>query len=173
MVRTAATTALAIQHLAGDDARSLALIGTGKVGREHLRFVLEGRSWEGVRVFSPSAAAPGERQDLLTSEFPDAGLTFATTAADAVRDADVVMLCTSSGTPVVFDVFCDYRATAPVTAGEMKNAIEEGTWDAGSIVADLPELVAGASRGTSGRPAFFRSTGLGIEDLAIASLLVE
>ena len=164
MVRTAATTALAIQHLAGDGARSLA----------------------------------------LTSEFPDAGLTFATTAADAVRDADVVMLCTSSGTPVVerdwigpkalvtsistnvpgaheidpawlsdFDVFCDYRATAPVTAGEMKNAIEEGTWDAGSIVADLPELVAGASRGTSGRPAFFRSTGLGIEDLAIASLLVE
>lgn len=203
-VRTAATTALAVQHLAGDDAQSLALIGTGKVGREHLRFVLDGKSWDSVRLFSPSAASPGERQDLLTSEFPDTGLTFAATAADAVRDADVVMLCTSSGTPVIerdwigpkalitsistnvpgaheiepawlsdFDVFCDYRATAPVTAGEMKKAIEEGTWDAGSIIADLPELVAGATRGASGRPAFFRSTGLGIEDLAIASLLVE
>ncbi len=203
-IRTAATTALAVEHLAGSEAQSVALIGTGKVGREHLRYVLKQRAWSSVRVWSPSASAPGDRRELLASEFADADLTFAADGADAVRDADVVLLCTSSGTPVVerdwlapgalvtsistnvpgaheiepswlpdFDVFCDYRATAPVTAGEMKLAIEAGGWDPASIVADLPELVTGASRPDTGRPAFFRSTGLGIEDLAIASLLVD
>ena len=117
--------------------------------------------------------------------------------------ADVVMLCTSSGEPVVdlewlerdvlvtsigtnaprtceidpgslgaLSVYCDYRLTAPQTAGDLVSAIEARTWSADQIVGDLPELLTGAgSPLTSGR-RYFRSTGLGVEDVAIASLLL-
>ena len=70
-----------------------------------------------------------------------------------------------------WQVFCDYRATAPLTAGDFVTAIERGDWDANDIVADLPELVTGAVAARRHGRRYFRSTGLGIEDLAIASLL--
>jgi L-arginine dehydrogenase len=203
-IRTAATTGLAVKYLAAESARVIALIGTGEVGREHLRYALPMGDWTEVRVYSPSAAAPGGRQDEVRQSAARRDITFCSSSEDAARGADVVMLCTSSGTPVIdpswvsagalvtsigtnspgaheiepgslpsFDVFCDYRATAPTTAGEMKIAIEAGSWSATSIVADLPELVGGFTPAATGRPRFFRSTGLGIEDLAIAHLLVE
>jgi L-arginine dehydrogenase len=117
-----------------------------------------------------------------------------------VRDADVVALCTSSGTPVLtegmltrpalitsistnvanaheippawlpqMDVYCDYRRTTPASAGEMKLAAELHGWSPQNVVADLPELVSGnANRPSYRRHAFFRSIGLGLEDVAIA-----
>lgn len=72
-----------------------------------------------------------------------------------------------------YDVYCDYRATAPVTAGEMTIAVEAGEWSDDRIVADLAELATGSVPKEWTRPRFFRSTGLGIEDLAIAHLLVS
>ena len=50
---------------------------------------------------------------------------------------------------------------------------QHGGWSPDSIIADLPELVSNGGRfaAPSGRN-FFRSTGLGIEDIAIASLLL-
>ncbi|MBY4859035.1 ornithine cyclodeaminase family protein, partial [Burkholderia contaminans] len=120
-----------------------------------------------------------------------------------VRDADVVMLCTSSGTPVLgdgmltrpalvtsistnvaraheippawlpdMDVYCDYRHTTPASAGEMQIAAAEHGWDAARIAGDLPALVAGTCPAPSyARHAFFRSIGLGLEDIAIAHAL--
>jgi L-arginine dehydrogenase len=61
---------------------------------------------------------------------------------------------------------------AAESASEMKIAIEASSWSETSIVADLPELVGGLTPAATGRPRFFRSTGLGIEDLAIAHLLI-
>ena len=202
--RTAATTALALEYLVPGSARSLAVIGSGKVAREHMRYVLEQHSWESVRVFSPTLAESksedGAKRRADLAEFESA--TISGSAEEAVDGADVVMLCTSSGTPVIsvdwlatntvvtsistnapkaheldpaainqFSVFCDYRETAPTTAGEMVIATERGEWSANELVGDLPELITGrATRPSSGR-VFFRSTGLGIEDLAIANLL--
>lgn len=203
-IRTAATTALALKYLAADTSTVLAVIGTGKVGREHLAYALAMRPWSNIRVYSPSAAQSGQRQDEVRRIAGDQEVTFSATCEAAVKGADVVLLCTSSGTPVIdhswiapralvtsistnspgaheidpatldqFDVFCDYRATAPTTAGEMKIAIEATTWAESSIVADLPELANGFVVAQNDRPKFFRSTGLGIEDLAIAGLLVK
>lgn len=202
-IRTAATTALGLRLLMPEQAKSLALIGTGKVGREHLRFALQEQDWASVNVYSPSATESDARRAEVSGVAANYDVTFATSARSAVEDADVVMLCTSSGTPVVdrdwikpralvtsistnspgaheiapeslssYDVYCDYRETAPLTAGEMKIAIEDGSWQSSMIVADLAELVNGAKPNQSDSPRFFRSTGLGIEDLAIASLLV-
>ena len=121
----------------------------------------------------------------------------------AIDDADVVLLCTSSGTAIIdpvnlrkpalitsistnapkahevapaslgnMDVYCDYRATTPSTAGEMRIAVAEHGWSATSVVADLPELTTGSAKLPSyGRHVFFRSIGLGLEDVAIAHAL--
>ena len=201
--RTAATTALAVDLLAAPGASKLAVVGAGNVAMEHIRYVSSERSWSDVAVFSPSltdssSETHAARRQALTEIAPNASL--AGSAAEAVADADVVLLCTSSGQPVIdmgdvadgalvtsistnsanaheiepsalstLDVYCDYRATSPVTAGEMVLAAEQG-WNAQDIKADLNELIAGYQPDTT-RTRFFRSTGLGIEDLAIASLL--
>ncbi|HET7012647.1 MAG TPA: hypothetical protein VFI65_01980 [Streptosporangiaceae bacterium] len=206
-IRTAATTALAVDLLAPDDASSLAVIGAGPVALEHLRFASPLRDWSDIAVFSPALADPRSTRhddrkaalDSVTSAL-DTPVSVPDSVQAAVQHRDVVLLCTSSSTPVVeaellesaddvlvssiaidaelepselprWQVFCDYRATAPLTAGDFVTAIERGDWDAGDIVADLPELVTGAVAARRHGRRYFRSTGLGIEDLAIASLL--
>lgn len=196
--RTAATTALAVDLLASETASTLAVIGAGPVAASHLRHVIPLRPFQEVRVFSPSLSRGDETSRRRMSEKAP-GAHFSATAAEAVAGAEVVLLCTSSGTPVLeirstaanalitsistnkpraheippeelaaLAVYCDYRATAPLSAGEMLIAQEQGTWSRDDIVADLPELVLGmAPERPSGR-AYFRSIGLGIEDAAVA-----
>jgi L-arginine dehydrogenase len=73
------------------------------------------------------------------------------------------------------DVYCDYRATTPHAAGEMVLAAERHGWSPDSVVADLPELLSGRKKptGDPARVSFFRSIGLGIEDIALAALLAK
>ena len=72
---------------------------------------------------------------------------------------------------VGMDVYCDYRATTPGAAGEMVLASESG-WNRQLIRGDLPELVSGlVAKPTYERPVFFRSIGLGLEDMALANAL--
>ncbi|WP_315807940.1 ornithine cyclodeaminase family protein [Pseudomonas sp. C9-3] len=196
--RTAATTALAVLELARADAKRLAIIGSGPVARAHLRYVAGLRDWQSIRVYSPNLNAG------VLAQFGaiDSRAEPATSVEAAVADADVVLLCTSSGTPVLdpailskpalitsistnvarahevppqslsqMDVYCDYRATTPASAGEMRLARDEHGWD-GNIRGDLPELVsARAAKPDYQRHAFFRSIGLGLEDVALANVL--
>ncbi|MDH1009894.1 ornithine cyclodeaminase family protein [Pseudomonas nicosulfuronedens] len=196
--RTAATTALAVQELARPDAKRLAIVGSGPVARAHLRYVAGLRDWQSIRVYSPNLNAG------VLAQFGaiDSRAEPATSIEAAVADADVVLLCTSSGTPVLdpailskpalitsistnvarahevppqslaqMHVYCDYRATTPATAGEMRLARDEHGWD-GAIRGDLPELVSGqAAKPDYQRHAFFRSIGLGLEDVALANAL--
>ena len=70
------------------------------------------------------------------------------------------------------DVYCDYRVTTPSSAGEMQLAAAEYGWLATSVVGDLPELTTGSAALPSyGRHVFFRSIGLGLEDVAMAHAL--
>lgn len=202
--RTAATTSLALDYLIPDGAKKLTVIGSGQAAQAHLRYALEQWEWEEVVVYSPSINTKPEMKESISKISEK--IVYAETAKDAVTDADVVMLCTSSGTPVIetqwlksvvtvtsistnvknaheiepselskFKVFCDYRETAPVTAGEMKLAIEQGAWSKDDIVADLSELVSGKHKepGEVNGQLFFRSTGLGLEDLAVAKSLLD
>jgi L-arginine dehydrogenase len=69
-------------------------------------------------------------------------------------------------------VFCDYRPTTPGAAGEMLIAAELHGWDNTSIVGDLPELISEkVQRPDYDRHVFFRSIGLGLEDIALANAL--
>jgi L-arginine dehydrogenase len=201
--RTAATTALAVDLLARRDARRLAVIGTGAVGRAHLRHVRDLRPWVGIRAHSRSLSARPDRQAALRAI--DERIAIAGTLEEAVAGADVVLLCTSSGTSVLdpgsldrpalitsistnvaqahevtpaaiprMEVYCDYRATTPAVAGELQLAAARHGWSPDAVRGDLPGLVAGRVPRASGeRTVFFRSVGLGLEDIALAHAVVE
>jgi L-arginine dehydrogenase len=200
--RTAATTAIAVDKLARDDASVLTVVGTGAVGLAHLRCVEAIRPWKEVRLSSPHAS---KKAGLLTQLSGGAPITVFDDADAAAAGADVIMLCTSSGTPVIdvtrvdngavvtsvstnapnaheidpaslsnLDVYCDYRATTPGSSGEMKIAAAAGTWSSELLLGDLPELVVGrATLPSRTRPAYFRSIGLGLEDIAAAVALLS
>jgi len=69
-------------------------------------------------------------------------------------------------------VYCDYRRTTPGSAGEMLIAGQQHGWDSAAILGDLPELLSGQARRPSAeRHVFFRSIGLGLEDIALANAL--
>ena len=195
--RTAATTALAIDLLAPKDAQKIAIIGSGPVAVAHWRHVQELRSWQQVHIYSPNLNTGSDAWPQWQSVCPNAVL--AESADAAAQNADVVMLCTSSGTPVVdvtklkpsalvtsistnvhqahevdpsflkvAQVYCDYRATTPTTAGEMVLATQDHGWTVDDLRGDLGELSVGTCPlPDEDRPVFFRSVGLGLEDIAI------
>lgn len=194
--RTAGTTALAVDLLARPDARVLAVVGLGKEGQAHLRHVLPLRAWQSVRLYSPT---PNDNRRQRLTEL-DRRISWHDNLLATVAGADVIMLCTSSGAPVLdpailtrralitsistnapraheippealssLDVYCDYRNAAPVSAGEMQIAVESHQWSPSRIRGDLPELITKqAPLPDYMRHVYFRSIGLGIEDVAIA-----
>lgn len=199
--RTAATSIIAADVLAAKDASVLAIVGSGPVAMAHLRYAENIRTWKEVRIASPNVE---RRTGIPNSIASGVAVTRYTDADRAIEGADVVLLCTSSGKPVIdakslskaavvtsistnvanaheidpaalqgFDVYCDYRATTPASAGEMKLAVAAGQWSIYALKGDLPELLAGrAELPSRQRPAFFRSIGLGLEDISAAVALL-
>lgn len=199
--RTAGATALAVERLARPDAARLALIGTGALGLAHLRHLAAVRAWQTIHVYSPELATDLGRRNLVKSidsrivvaESLDACVRDADVVSLCTSSGKPVLtdgmltrpaLVTSISTNVAdaheippawlpeMDVYCDYRATTPMSAGEMKIAAARFGWSADAIVGDLPELVANRARlPLYERHAFFRSVGLGLEDIAVATAL--
>jgi len=99
-IRTAAVSAVATRLLAREDARTLALVGSGVQADSHLEAMLLVRPFTKVRVASKTldrAEAFAER----ASRRYDVAVEAAGTVREAVADADVVCTVTSSSTPVV------------------------------------------------------------------------
>lgn len=200
--RTAATTAVAVDALAPPQARRLAVIGSGAIARAHLHYVRGLRQWHDIRLFSPSLARQSAAQRQQLTDL-DNRVQLADSLEEALIDADVIMLCTSSAGPVIdpgqlskpalitsistnavrahevppaslqdMDVYCDYRVTTPGSAGEMLIAAEQTGWRPEAIIGDLAQLLSGQAPVPSyQRHAFFRSIGLGLEDIALANAL--
>lgn len=97
--RTGGTTALAVDYLAPADAMRLAIIGAGPIAMAHWKHVSGLRPCSSVRLWSPSLDANVDRRRAWAAVCPNADV--AEDARSACRDADVIMLCTSSGTPVI------------------------------------------------------------------------
>ncbi len=197
--RTAATSALAVDLLLPNKPARLAIIGSSAIAQAHWRHVRELREWQSLLLYSPNLAQDRARRDTWTAL--SEGVSFKASAEEAARDADVVLLCTSSGKPVIesqaipdhalvtsistnapqahevapgflsgAQVYCDYRETTPGAAGDMQLAVKEQGWDPKQILGDLPELVtARCPMPNPARPVYFRSIGLGLEDIAIAN----
>lgn len=198
--RTAAASIIAADLLAAPQSSVLTIVGSGPMGLAHLRYAEGMRHWKEIRIASPDV----ENCEVPRTLSSGISVSKSTNANEAIEGADVVLLCTSSGTPVIdakalskaavvtsistnvanahevdpaalrdFDVYCDYRATTPAAAGEMKLATAAGFWSADALCGDLPELLTGRAKPPSReRPAFFRSIGLGLEDVAAAVALL-
>lgn len=196
--RTAGTTALAVDFLAPSEATHLAIVGSGPVAQAHLRHVLGLRDWTRITVYSPGLAADPDRQ--IEWQTLSDKLAIALDAPSCIHGADVVMLCTSSGTPVIdpkdigkpalitsistnapnahevppaflpnADVYCDYAPTTPKAAAEMRQAVTDHGWSPDDVKGDLATLACGEARlPLYDRPVYFRSVGLGLEDIAMA-----
>lgn len=202
--RTAGTTALAVDLLAPKLAAKLVVIGAGRLGQAHVRHVLALRDWQEIRLYSRNIGAmPDAEQQALRSIDPrisiyselasavdDADvIMLCTSAGKTVLDpailtkpALITSICTnapfahevSPESLLYMDVYCDFRATTPASAGEMRLASEQHGWSVDSILGDLPELLMGSAvKSDLNCHTFFRSIGLGLEDIAMANELYQ
>ena len=92
-MRTAAVSAVAIDHLAAPGAKVLGILGSGVQARSHFRALAGIRSFTDVRVWSRS-------QDHAQQFASEIGARV-TTAEQAVSGADVVLALTSSPEPML------------------------------------------------------------------------
>ena len=187
-MRTAAVSAVATSRLARSDAKTLAILGAGVQARSHLAALRHLRPFDEVRVWSPASA-----EEFAKSH----GVTVAKSAEACVRGADVVVVATTSATPVLEGAWvadgahvntvgaarpdwreCDdgFVARARVFVDSRAGAqVESGdVRAAGRIDAEIGEVILGTKRGrTSEREVtWFKSLGMAIEDVVAAQLVV-
>jgi len=197
--RTAATTAVAVDALAPLNATRLAIIGSGKVAQAHLHYVKTLREWQSIRIYAPNLGEDRQTASLLQTMDPRLSIADNREAAIAEADVIMLCtssagpvidpatlskpaLITSISTNAPrahevpprslndMQVFCDYRLTTPGSAGEMLIAGEQHDWDKTAIVGDLADLLSEkVPRPEYDRHVFFRSIGLGLEDIALAN----
>ena len=98
--RTAAVSAVSARHMARPDAATLAILGAGVQARSHLEALAAVRPIRQVRVWSPTPASRERFVADMSGHVP-AAITAAASAETAVRDADIIVLVTSSPTPVL------------------------------------------------------------------------
>ena len=194
-VRTAAVSGVATRCLARDDARTLAILGTGVQARAHLDAMNAVREFDRVVVWGRT---PGRFADLDEVEE-------VSTPEVAVRAADVLVTATSAVEPIVrrewlkagvhvnavgssvpaareldtqsmvdASLFVDRRESAVNEAGDFLIPQREGAIGPEHIRAELGELILGTAPGrrSPDEITVFKSLGLAVEDLAAAEHVV-
>lgn len=176
-IRTAAASAVATRALAREDARTLAILGTGTQARSHLAAMRAVRPIESVRVWgrhADRASAFAQRESARH------GLEIETVASaeEAVREADVVCTVTGAREPILSGqwlrpgthinavgacipvareldadavqrsrLYVDSRESATSEAGDYLIALREGAIDEGHIVGEIGEVLLGRVEG--------------------------
>jgi ornithine cyclodeaminase len=102
--RTAAVSAVSTRFLANPDAGTLAIIGSGVQARSHLEAYQHVRQLKQVRIWSPSERSRAQFVDDMSPKVP-VQIVNAPSAEAAVRGAELIVLVTSSPTPVIDDAW--------------------------------------------------------------------
>jgi ornithine cyclodeaminase len=199
-IRTAAVSGVATKLLAREDARELAIVGSGVQARSHIEAMRVVRPFERIRIASRTFA---NAQALAEETGADA----IETVEEAVRDADVVVTATSSSKPVLElawlkpgvhvnavgssirtareldsatvaagSLFVDRRESTVNEAGDYLIPLEEGAISGPEhIRAELGEILLGEHSGRTSPDELtvFKSLGLAVEDLAAAEYVVR
>ncbi len=193
--RTAAGSALATRLLAREDARVLAILGSGVQARTHAEALRRVRRFDETRVASRDSA----RAAALANEL---GAVAAGSFEEAVRGADVVAATTHATEPIVLREWLSPGAHVnsvganPSGRGEVDPAIVRDALVAvesrASTLAPLPagapefqdsapeevvelgELVSGARTGRTSEDqiTLYKSVGVAVQDAAAASLVL-
>lgn len=187
-MRTAAVSAAATRLLAPQDARVLALLGSGVQASAHLAALRLVREFREVRVWSRTAA---HAQRFASENHVE----IAETAERAARGADVVVTVTNAREPILRGEWlgkqtfvCAVGAVGPdrreldhaamegaVVVESREAAQRESAEIVGSgtaIYAELGELLAGRVPLPLTRRAVFKSLGVAATDLAAAALVL-
>lgn len=201
LLRTPATTVLAVQHLLTPQAGPLpvVLFGTGPQAERHLRCL---RAVVGPLDVAVVGRRPGSAE-AFAQRCSGPGLAVRAGRQADVRDAAVVLCATSSSEPVLddasvpadavvaavgahgpqraelppelirrSDVVVEARASAMRESGNLLRARTAEEWS-GLPVANLADLVGGRFTRTPGRPAVYSGVGMAWEDLVVATALVD
>jgi alanine dehydrogenase len=201
-IRTAATTAVALRHLAREGSKVATIIGCGAQGESHLKVLAHVLPIETVFMFDIDPA----RALALASRAQGMQLPFTVLAipefAAGTGQSDVVITCTSSTAPYL-EVHHVREGTVVAAVGadnDRKAEIAMSLLEAARIVTDQTEqcLKSGDLRRLAGRPSgeqgawselgdlvtrgggrvrgnervVFDSSGLAVEDLAIVAELL-
>lgn len=202
-IRTAAVSGLATDLLAADGATSLAVLGTGVQGRQHVAAVRAVRPITHVTLWNRTRA----RAEGLAADLRADGLEVevADTPTDAAAGAEVVCACTAATDPILAAsdlapgthvnavgaftptmrelasdlvaaawVVVDTREGAWEEAGDLLLAIEDGAIERSHVRAELGELVVGAvAPPAPGTTTLFKSVGHAAEDAVTAARLLR
>src|SRR5579862_4032985 len=164
--RTAAVSAVSAKKLAREDARVLAILGSGVQARSHFEALGHVRKFDEVRSWSPTPAN-------LEAFAKVTGAKAMESAEPAVRGADVIVLVTASTTPVLESawvkagahvisvgacrptqremdpalvararLFVDSRSAAIKESGDVVMGVADGCFAWDHIVAELGEAFA-------------------------------
>lgn len=186
-MRTGAVSAAATRALARSDAGVLAILGSGVQARSHLEALRLVRNLRDVRVWSP------RRAKEFAGEF---GVRPAGSAEEAVRGADIVVVATTSKTPVLRGKWLSPGAHVNAVGAtrpdwreldddvlsrsrifvDSRDAASRESGDviaAGRIDAEIGEVFARKAEGrrSADEITLFKSVGVAIEDLAAADLV--
>jgi alanine dehydrogenase len=195
--RTAAGSALATRLLAREDARVLAVIGTGVQARTHARAIPRVRPIEEIRI----AGRDRSKAEALAREL-GANAHAVDSYEQAIRGADVVAAATHAREPVVrrewidpgthvnsvglnpagreldeatvADALLVVESRASALAPPPAGAPELVGVDPAHVHAELGELVTGAKPGRSSREqiTLYKSVGVAVQDAAAAALVL-
>jgi len=196
--RTAAVSGVATRALAREDARELAILGSGVQARSHLEAMAAVRPFERARVWSRTAEHAAVFAAEAEVSFPVEAVE---SAEEAVRAADVVVTATSSPEPIVrrdwlasgahvnavgssiptareldadtvaaSALFADARESMVNEGGDYLFAVREAGIGPDHIRAELGEVLTGSGQGRLAEDELtvFKSLGLAAEDLAAA-----
>jgi ornithine cyclodeaminase/alanine dehydrogenase-like protein (mu-crystallin family) len=199
--RTAAVSALSSRLLARKTASSLAVIGSGVQARSHLRALTHVHQIRHVAVWSPNAdhrrkyaseaAAPTGCRVIAVDHAGEAVvgadlIVIATSSHVPVIESGWVkpgahIMAVGAFRPTMREIdpvltararlFVDSRESALAESGDVVMCINEGRFGPGHIVAELGEVVDGASgRRNDTEVTIFKSLGLAVEDVTAADL---
>ena len=144
VLRTAAATGVAAQHLARRDARVVTLAGCGRQAAAQLEAVAIVRQLERAFV---TDAVPDKARAFATAMAGRLGIPVepVTDLAAAARRSDIVVTCTSATRPVLFAgaVRPGTFIAAVGADSEVKQEIDAALMAASAVVPDLLEQCAG------------------------------
>ena len=197
-VRTAASSAVSIAHLARKDAKVLGMIGAGHQAQFQLRAAAEQREFERVVAWNPHP----EMLPKLAAVAEEIGLAFEAASAEEVgQQADVIITITSAFEPLLMKdwikpgmhiacmgtdtkgkqeidpalvaaatLFTDEIAQS-IAIGETQHAIGAGLIEE-SAITPIGAVINGdhAGRRSDEEITLFDGTGVGLQDLAVAQV---
>ena len=200
-IRTAAASGLATRQLARENAETLTLLGCGEQAQHHLKAMLAvrslkkvivwGRSVERAQAFAEAANLPASTQiyvetnaktavaaadiictvtsatkPILKGEWvaPGTHINLVGAAMRTSAEADTELVKRSR-------FYIDYRTSAMAQAGELLDAIEQGSVSEEHIIGEIGEVLAKQKPGRESATdiTVYKSLGVAAQDLAAAS----